>query len=113
MIDPKRKPFSHASGFGFGKTTVSAPEPCSVVLMLINWGFVCRARSSVPSSGAPPSYIRTNGSRLSWFVGTWDLERQLLQSLPSRSRVDSAKNAHNQNHLPLNVYLGSKGRASS
>ena len=31
VIDPKRKPFSHA--FGFGKTVVSASELCSVVLI--------------------------------------------------------------------------------
>ena len=36
VIDPKRKPFSHAFGFGFGETTVSASEPCSVVLIEIS-----------------------------------------------------------------------------
>ena len=34
VIHPKRKPFSHAFGFGFGKTAVSASELCSVVLIL-------------------------------------------------------------------------------
>ena len=33
VIHPKRKPFSHAFGFGFGKTAVSASELCSVVLI--------------------------------------------------------------------------------
>ena len=33
VIHPKRKPFSHAFGFGFGKTVVSASELCSVVLI--------------------------------------------------------------------------------
>ena len=35
MIHPKRKPFSHAFGFGFGKTVVSASELCSVVLITL------------------------------------------------------------------------------
>ena len=35
VIHPKRKPFSHAFGFGFGKTAVSASELCSVVLIRI------------------------------------------------------------------------------
>ena len=34
VIHPKRKPFSHAFGFGFGKIVVSASELCSVVLIL-------------------------------------------------------------------------------
>ena len=34
VIHPKRKPFSHAFGFGFGKTAVSASELCSVVLIV-------------------------------------------------------------------------------
>ena len=33
VIHPKRKPFSHAFGFGFGKIVVSASELCSVVLI--------------------------------------------------------------------------------
>ena len=50
VIHPKRKPFSHAFGFGFGKTVVSASELCSVVLILLSapsWGqFHSRRESS-------------------------------------------------------------------
>ena len=35
VIHPKRKPLSHAFGFGFGKTVVSASELCSVVLIVV------------------------------------------------------------------------------
>ena len=48
VIHPKRKPFSHAFGFGFGKTAVSASELCSVVLIPRSWGvlWVDRSRAS-------------------------------------------------------------------
>ena len=63
VIHPKRKPFSHAFGFGFGKIVVSASELCSVVLIAsLQMAFPWAAERGTTEAALPGPLDITGGT---------------------------------------------------